>query len=140
MEAIKRHNILRACHNAEPLMFNCEIMKLSQDYAETEPEGHSNNRNFNGQWMGENYFWSSGMKLTGDYPVNDWYREISNYNFDTGKGNGITGHFTQVVWKNSKEFGIGYHCNGSTCYVIGNYSPGGNFNNDYLNQVQGLQQ
>jgi hypothetical protein len=31
--AIKRHNILRACHNAPPLMFNCKILKISQDYA-----------------------------------------------------------------------------------------------------------
>ena len=140
LEAIKRHNILRACHNAEPLMFNCEIMKISQDYADTAPDSHSSN-NYNGKWLGENMFWSSGKTLTGDYPVNTWYSEISNYNFETGKSNGgTTGHFTQVVWKDSKELGIGYYCNGSKCTVVGNYFPGGNYNNQYLNQVQGLQQ
>ena len=84
LEAIKRHNILRACHNAQPLMFNCEILKISQDYAETQPSGHAGTR-FNGQWMGENLFWSWGKEtLTGSYVVDDWYEEIKNYNFDTG--------------------------------------------------------
>lgn len=139
LDAIKRHNILRACHNAGPLMFNCEILKISQDYAETNPNGHSGTR-FNGKWMGENLFWSWGMKLTGSYPVDDWYEEIKDYNFETGKSNGgVTGHFTQVVWKDSKELGIGYYCEGTSCVVVGNYFPGGNFNNDYINQVQDFQ-
>ena len=81
------------------------------------------------------------MTLTGDYPVNDWYEEKSHYDFGTGPINGVTtGHFTQVVWKNSKEFGIGYYCNGEDCYVIGNYFPGGNYDGQYLNQVQAFQQ
>ena len=140
LEAIKRHNTLRACHNAQPLMFNCDIMKISQEYAERKPEGHSSNT-YNGQWMGENLFWSWNMDLTGDYPVDDWYSEIKYYNFETGKSNGgVTGHFTQLVWKNSKELGIGYYCDSNkACVVVGNYFPGGNFNNDYKNQVQNFQ-
>ena len=134
LDAIKRHNILRACHNAQPLMFNCEIMKISQDYAETKPNGHSGTR-LNGQWMGENLYWSWGKDLTGDYPVDKWYSEIKDYNFETGNSNGgTTGHFTQVVWKDSKELGIGYYCENKACTVVGNYFPGGNFNNDYINQ------
>ena len=139
LEAIKRHNILRACHNAQPLMFNCEIMKISQAYAETKPDGHSGTE-FNGQWMGENLFWSWGMDLTGDIPVDDWYSEIKNYNFETGTSKGgVIGHFTQLVWKNSRELGIGYYCENKACTVVGNYFPGGNFNNDYKNQVQNFQ-
>ena len=91
--------------------------------------------------MGENLYWSWNKDLTGDYPVNKWYSEIKDYNFETGTSNGgTTGHFTQVVWKNSKELGIGYYCVNKECTVVGNYFPGGNFNNDYINQVQNLQQ
>ena len=141
LESIKRHNILRACHNAQPLMFNCEIMKISQDYAEKNPSGHSGT-NFKGEWMGENLFWSHGRKsVDGGFPVDEWYNEISFYNFETGKSidEKVTGHFTQVVWKNSKELGIGYYCQNTDCTVVGNYFPGGNYNDDYLNQVQNLQ-
>ena len=139
LEAIKRHNFLRACHNAQPLMFNCDIMKISQAYAESKPEGHSGTK-FNGQWMGENLFWSSGMDLTGEIPVDDWYSEIKNYNFETGASmGGVIGHFTQLVWKDSKELGIGYYCENKACTVVGNYFPGGNYENQNKNQVQNFQ-
>ena len=76
-------------------MFNCEIMKMSQDYAETEASWHSSN-DYNGQWLGKICIgWSSGKTLTREDPVNKWYNEINNYNFETGKSNGgTTGHFT----------------------------------------------
>ena len=129
VEAVKTHNLLRACHNAPPLLPNCEIMKISQDYAETMPSGHSSTR-YHGQWMGENLFWSWGMNLDGAFAVNDWYSEISNYDFNThGSKGGVVGHFTQVVWKSSLEVGIGYYCQGTKCCVVGNYYPGGNYNN-----------
>ena len=139
IEAIKRHNVLRACHNAEPLMFNCEILKISQDYANKNPSGHSQTT-FHGKWMGENLYWSTGMTLTGNNPVDRWYNEISDYNFEEGKSNGgVTGHFTQVVWKSSRELGIGYYCKGTSCCVVGNYYPGGNYNNLYKIEVQAMQ-
>ena len=140
IEAIKRHNVLRACHNAEPLMFNCEILKISQDYANKIPSGHSQTT-FHGNWMGENLYWSWGKTLTGNNPVDSWYNEISNYDFEEGKSsNGeVTGHFTQVVWKSSRELGIGYYCEGTSCCVVGNYYPGGNYNNRYTTEVQAKQ-
>ena len=106
LEAVKTHNILRACHNAQPLLPNCEIMKISQDYAESEQSGHSGTR-FHGEWMGENLYGSYNIKLNGSYPVKRWYDEISDYDFNTHKSSngGVTGHFTQVVWKNTKEIG-----------------------------------
>ena len=134
----KKHNIYRACHNAQPLLPNCEIMKISQDYAETMPEGHSGTE-FYGQWMGENLYWITGKYPTGEDPVDAWYNEISDYDFNThtSKG-GKIGHFTQLIWKNSKEIGIGYYCNSYKCCVTANYFPGGNYNNDNENQVQNL--
>ena len=54
-----------------------------------------------------------------------------------------TGHFTQVVWKDSVELGIGVatsHWKGMTCtYLVGRYKPPGNFNtgsDDYNKNVK----
>ena len=34
--------------------------------------------------------------------IQNWYNEIKNYNFASGRGTGVTGHFTQVrIWKNT---------------------------------------
>lgn len=38
-----------------------------------------------------------------------------------------TGHFTQVVWKGSKELGIAKANSASgKCYIVANYNPAGN--------------
>ena len=144
LSAIKRHNILRACHNAQPLMFNCEIMKISQDYSEYLAKNvgslvHSKTR-FHGEWMGENLSLVSGSAIPkGGTPTNMWDNEIHSYDFNNPGFSSATGHFTQVVWKNSKELGIGAYCYNYICIMTGNYYPGGNYNNMYSTQVQNKQ-
>ena len=142
LSAIRLHNLYRACHNATPLYFNCEIMKIAQNYSEYLANDvgslvHSKTR-FHGEWMGENL--AGFMGTNGETPTKMWYNEYSNYDFNSPGFSSGTGHFTQVVWKNSKQFGIGYSCKNSFCYVTGNYYPGGNFGytNDYKNNVQDI--
>ena len=38
------------------------------------------------------------------------------------------GHFTQVVWKDSKELGVGMATDGHKVFVVGQYRPAGNMN------------
>ena len=64
------------------------------------------------------------------------YNEIKDYNFkDPTKSTGVTGHFTQVVWKASTKLGIGKATgtnDGMTCdYVVARYAPAGNMGGDY---------
>ena len=58
-------------------------------------------------------------------------------------GKGGTGHFTQVIWNDSVELGIGKadgNKNGMKCsYIVGRYKPLGNFNtgnDDYKKNVK----
>lgn len=39
------------------------------------------------------------------------------------------GHFTQVVWKETKELGVGLATDGTTTFVVGQYLPAGNVSN-----------
>ena len=59
LSAIKLHNIQRACHNAKPLKFNCEVFQIAQNYSEYMANvlndlKHSSNRLSNGSYLGEN--------------------------------------------------------------------------------------
>ena len=59
-----------------------------------------------------------------------WYDEVKDYDYATGQSKGgAVGHFTQVVWKNSKKLGCGHATkdNGHYAYVTCRYSPPGNY-------------
>ena len=81
--------------------------------------------------VGENLFWSAGPSVGSDdqavAAVQAWYDEIENYNFNTGQTNGgVIGHFTQVVWDDTSELGIGMVSTthpdyGRQVYVVGQY-------------------
>lgn len=138
LSAIIRHNLYRACHNAKPLLPNCDLMKISQDYSNKMIYSHSGN-DYNDEWLGENIFEITNNNLNGQEIVDNWYKESKEYNFNKKrpKDNGkITSHFTQLVWKNSKDIGIGYTCKLNNCIVIANYFPGGNIDGEYSDNVE----
>ena len=45
-----------------------------------------------------------------------WYNERNNYDFKNGLSNAYTGHFTQVIWKETTKIGCAVKCNGNRCY------------------------
>lgn len=46
------------------------------------------------------------------------------------------GHFTQVVWKDTKELGVAYaRSKSGKIYVVANYEPAGNFEGSFATQV-----
>ena len=59
-----------------------------------------------------------------------WWKWILWRKSGKPKNEGVTGHFTQVIWKESTELGFGVaKSSDSSIYVVANYHPGGNFNN-----------
>ena len=148
-DALKRHNYYRKYHQSVPMELTQELNDYAQQYAETLAEKdqmeHSTKEareKIYGDWTGENlyYFWTSQIDLTitGAAAVDDWYDEIKDYDFQNGKSKngGVVGHFTQVLWKDSTQLGIGVaKSSKNSVYVVGNYHPGGNFNNNELKNV-----
>ena len=132
--ALKQHNVYRAKHGVPPLVLSTQLNDVAQHYAEQLARinqlVHSNNTHF-----GENLyaFGSSDQVLPRPETVVDrWYNEIQKYNFDKPGFHTGTGHFTQLVWKSSKELGMGtaQAANG-TWYVVANYSPPGNISGQF---------
>ena len=71
------------------------------------------------------------------------YREVcdSKYNFDAEKGTQKAGHFTQVVWKDSKDIGVGVSNKQNklklNCtYVVVRYRNAGNILGLFTDKVQ----
>ncbi|KAK3509464.1 hypothetical protein QTP70_035114 [Hemibagrus guttatus] len=64
--------------------------------------------------------------MAGRAAVDSWYNEINKYDFKKPGFTSGTGHFTQVVWKDSKQLGVGIATDGTTTFVVGQYLPAGN--------------
>ena len=65
-----------------------------------------------------------------------WYDEIAKYDFAAPGFSQKTGHFTQVVWRNSKELGCAKaSCSGKDYWVC-RYSPPGNIAGQFPENVQ----
>uniref|UniRef100_A0A8C1J1S2 GLI pathogenesis-related 2 n=1 Tax=Cyprinus carpio TaxID=7962 RepID=A0A8C1J1S2_CYPCA len=129
-EFLQTHNAYRKQHGAPPLTINKNLCRSSQEWAEhllsIRTLMHSNGE------YGENvyYAWSSAnKKLTGREAVESWYSEIKDYNFSRPGFTSQTGHFTQVVWKDTNEVGVGLATDGNTTFVVGQYLPAGNISN-----------
>ncbi|XDV20664.1 hypothetical protein PO909_025956, partial [Leuciscus waleckii] len=129
-EFLRAHNAYRKHHGAPPLTINKNLCRSSQEWAKhllsIKTLKHSNGDH------GENvyYAWSSAKnQLTGREAVESWYSEIKDYNFSRPGFTSKTGHFTQVVWKDTKELGVGLATDGNTTFVVGQYLPAGNISN-----------
>jgi len=130
--ALKKHNEYRALHGAEPLEISEDLNKIAQNYAEhiasINEMVHSENK-YKGDSLGENLYWCRGMLINGADMTTDWYDEIKDYNFNNPRFQRGTGHFTQVVWKGSKQVGFGYaQASDGGYYGVANYYPCGNIN------------
>lgn len=123
------HNLHRRYHRSPDLVWNTELAKSAKDVAETCVFKHSN------KGYGENLYASSpSSSFKEKAAVDAWYNEIKDYSFDQPGFSSKTGHFTQVVWKETKELGCWLnvcedlepmHMKDAAFYVC-EYSPPGN--------------
>ena len=148
-DGLKRHNYYRKYHQSGPMELTQKLNEFAQKYAETlaakntmQHSTHDAREKIYGDWTGENlyYFWTSESNLTinGATAVDVWYDEIKDYDFKKGKSKngGVVGHITQLVWKDSTQLGIGVaKSSQNSVFVVANYHPGGNFNNNELKNV-----
>merc|ERR1712151_995921 len=66
--------------------------------------------------------------------VNLWYKEVKNTHKSRGRVSSFhttTGHYTQVVWKSTKELG----CGSFGKMIVCQYGPGGNTKGQFTENV-----
>ncbi len=131
------HNQARAAVIPKPataipaLTWNTTVVAAAQKVANTCVFKHS------GNGYGENIYAAAGSIPTASAVVKSWTSESVNYNYNTNTcaAGKVCGHYTQVVWRGSKQLG----CAQKTCttnspfsgfptwyFWVCNYSPAGN--------------
>jgi uncharacterized protein YkwD len=132
---VDAHNRYRAKHCAAALTWSPRLAEVAQRWANALRDrgcqfGHS------GGNYGENL--AAGTKGTLDPAsvVKMWYDEIAQYRFPDGGFSMETGHFTQVVWRGTRQVGCGHsQCKGMDIYVC-EYDPPGNWEGQYRDNVR----
>ncbi len=130
-QVLSRHNQLRANHCVPALAWSSRLAATAQDWANRCVFEHRPGN------LGENL----AIGTSGAFPpasqVQSWYDEIRSYDFATGasRDGQAVGHFTQVIWRGTRQLGCAVaSCNGQDLLVC-NYSPAGNLTGAYQENV-----
>jgi uncharacterized protein YkwD len=118
------HNADRARHCTPPLSWSAEIAATAQVWANRCVFAHDYNSG-----LGENLAW--GTQLSARDAVQLWYKEIGDYSYASPGFGPAAGHFTQLIWRGSRQLGCGKAiCRGDVFWVC-RYSPPGNVGGEF---------
>jgi hypothetical protein len=136
--ALQKHNELRKKHGAPDLTLNEKLNQMAQDYAQKllnyEGKAVFPSNIYKDSLLGENILISK--KEDPENICMKWYNENKQYNFDLNKYQKGTIHFTQLVWKSTKEIGFGFYFNNDNFCSVALYYPCGNVLGEFSKNVQ----
>ena len=121
----KRHDV-----GVAPLQWSTKLAAVAQNWADhlAKDEGcnlsHTQNNSY-----GENLFGGQGAPYTALSAMQGWYGEIAKYHYGvlTDSNWYTTGHYTQMIWHNTTEVGMGQAtCSGGGTVIAAEYNPPGN--------------
>jgi pathogenesis-related protein 1 len=128
--ALDFHNAKRHDVGVAPLQWSTKLAAVAQNWANhlAKDEGcnlsHTQNNSY-----GENLFGGRGGKYTALIAAQAWCSEISKYQYGvlTSSNYFPTGHYTQMIWHDTTEVGMGQAtCSGGGIVIAAEYNPPGN--------------
>lgn len=132
---LAEHNAARARHCAPPLTWSPRLAAVAQGWADHLRADHCAFEHSAGPY-GENLAAGTDGALDAAAVVAMWVDERSAFDFRRGGFSMDTGHFTQVVWRDTRELGCGTaRCAGLVLWVC-NYDPPGNVDGGYRANVR----
>ncbi|SNX82593.1 related to PRY1 - strong similarity to the plant PR-1 class of pathogen related proteins [Melanopsichium pennsylvanicum] len=134
------HNADRAKHSAAALTWSSTLTSAAAQWASGCKWAHTPNNPY-----GQNIAAGTSSTFGAADSANMWYDEVKLYNFSSGTYSDATGHFTQMVWKATKQVGcaiqectaqqMGLASSGTSRFVVCNYDPPGNVIGSFLQNV-----
>jgi pathogenesis-related protein 1 len=134
-KVLNHHNMARREVGVQPLTWSKELSAYAQQWADHLAATATFSHRPNNQY-GENIFMGSSNYAPLD-ASEGWYSEKKDYTYGKFTGKGGTGHYTQMVWQNTTQVGVGVAISASgDIYVVANYAPAGNYIGEYPYQRQ----
>ncbi|KAH8282438.1 hypothetical protein KR054_007741, partial [Drosophila jambulina] len=138
-EAIKRAvlretNKYRKLHRASPLKMSKKISSYAQSWAEQLAyNDRLETRPF--PIYGENIMCTRKPIFSIEHMMKLWYQEKYHYDYMDPCFSPYTGHFTQMVWRNTEYLGVGVASNDCCIWIVCNYDPPGNTRGHFQENV-----
>jgi uncharacterized protein YkwD len=126
-EVVAVHNSVRSRVGVPPLAWSDDLAQTAQNWANVLMASgtfiHSRDSRY-----GENLFEISGPGASSRpfEVVNAWASESASYRYDTNSCAGVCGHYTQIVWRDTKAVGCGVARDTQREIWVCNYAPFGN--------------
>jgi len=123
---------LTAAHNAErakvgvaPLSWSPALARHAQAWADRLAKRDCALDHRTDDRYGENLYWTSGT-ASASAVVAKWADEATHYVHRTNSCKGVCGHYTQMVWSETRSLGCGAASCGDAEIWVCNYDPPGN--------------
>jgi uncharacterized protein YkwD len=123
---LSAHNDVRAKVGVAPLEWSDQLAAVSQKWAERlVARGefvHTPHSAF-----GENLYETTGTTTPPAQVVAGWASEARHYDYRSNQCRGMCGHYTQIVWRDTKKVGCGVAQRGNREVWVCTYDPPGNW-------------
>ncbi|MEO8128636.1 MAG: CAP domain-containing protein [Bryobacteraceae bacterium] len=110
----------------EPLTWSTKLASISQDWANTLLKRRQIAHRPDSPY-GENVFAISGASSSPRQVVDSWAAESRDYDYRSDRCRGTCGHYTQIVWRGTKEVGCAVARKDGQEVWVCNYHPAGNW-------------
>lgn len=125
-EMLAAHNAVRARAGTPPLAWSDRLAARSQDWADMLLARRQFIHRSHSAY-GENLFEITGAAASPAQVVKEWAAESRNYDYKSNGCSGVCGHYTQIVWGDTKEVGCAVARGGKREVWVCNYDPPGNW-------------
>jgi pathogenesis-related protein 1 len=124
-QMLEAHNRIRRSRGVEPLAWSDALAGYAKPWADQlAAEGrlyHHPNPKY-----GENLYMISGGEASPDKVVDAWASEQNDYDYKSNSCRSRCGHYTQIVWRDSKQVGCAAGQSGKVQVWVCEYNPPGN--------------
>ena len=124
-DLLKAHNEVRARMKVPPLQWSDQLAGHARQWAEDLLARRQFFHRPDSPY-GENLFQITGDSAAPAEVVGDWASESRNYDYRSNTCRGVCGHYTQIVWRDSRSVGCAVARRGGREIWVCNYDPPGN--------------
>lgn len=125
-EMVAAHNAVRARLKLEPLVWSGKLAQAAQEWADTLLKDGTFRHPASSPW-GQNLYEIYRDEYLPDQVVSGWAAEAANYDYKTNRCADVCGHYTQIVWRDTKQVGCAVARREGREIWVCDYSPPGNY-------------